>query len=196
MNDFTKTLESKSDQINNPDLAGGPMTITIKSVNINLKADQSVSIGLEETDKVFRPGVGMRRLIAEIWGGQPQLFIGRKMVIYRDPDVKFGKDETGGIRISKMSHIDGVRRIVVRVSRQRYKEYTIEPLILADAPPPQDPKPAQDDARKAAMQGKDEFVRWWNANKSLQDMVNPIMDEIKTLTATADAASNDDEPPI
>jgi len=124
------------------------------------------------------------------------------MVIYRDPDVKFGRDTTGGIRISQVSHIDSVRRVVVPVSRQRYKEYTIEPLILADAPPPPDPTDAQNAARAAASNGKAAFTEWWKSNKGNHALVMDIMDQLKELTAMADAqpapdAGGDyDDPPI
>ena len=51
MNDFAATLEVKSDQINAADLAGGSQTIKITRINVNMKADQPVSISYEAAIK-------------------------------------------------------------------------------------------------------------------------------------------------
>ena len=94
MNDFAKSLEAKSDQINNTDLSGAPQTIKITRINVNMREDQPVSISFEGSEKVYRPCKGMRRALAEIWGADPGAFIGRSLTLYRDPDVRFGADTT------------------------------------------------------------------------------------------------------
>lgn len=191
MNEFTKTLEAKSDQINNPDLASGPVTVTIKKFGINLKNDQPVSISLEETDKLYRPSKGMRRLLAAVWGDDPQKFIGRKITIYQDPEVTFGKDKTGGIRISHMSNIDKVMRVTVPVSRNKYREYTVEPIKMSDAHVV-NTDAILSEARTEAAKGKDVFTVWWKANKQHHGTVMPIMAELKALMEKA----IDDEIPM
>ena len=155
MNDFAKSLEAKSDQINNTDLSGAPQTIKITRINVNMREDQPVSISFEGSDKVYRPCKGMRRAMAEIWGADPGAFIGRSLTPYRDPDVRFGADTTGGTRISHATHIDGPKKVTVPVSRGKVKTYHIQPLTVASAPTAPDNALALCEA--AAGRGTDAF---------------------------------------
>lgn len=203
MNEFAQSLQSKSDQINNTDLTGSEMTITITNVRVSLSEEQKVSIHIAESDRVYRPCLGMRRLIAAIWGIDHETFKGRRMTLYRDPDVKFGKDTTGGIRISHMSNLDQPRQIPIPISQKRFKVYTVKPLIDAPKPKEHAPDPeAQKDALAAAAMGTDTFRAWWSANPAKRADVKGIMDEIESTAASADAAAtadNDDPfglPPV
>jgi hypothetical protein len=47
MNDMSPVIVPKSDQINADDLISGPMTVTIKDVQITGGTEQPVSIALE-----------------------------------------------------------------------------------------------------------------------------------------------------
>lgn len=203
MNDFQQTLAARSDQINNTDLAGGAQTITITKINVNMKEDQPVSISFQGSEKVYRPCKGMRRVMAEIWGVDPGQYIGRSLTLYRDPDVRFGADTTGGTRISHMSHIDGEKKVTVPVSRGKVKSYQIKLLNMAIEridPPQIDTEAAQAAARTAAGQGKATFTAWWNGDgRTLRDAVKPIMPELTKLAADADGPppdNDDDAPPM
>lgn len=200
MNDFQQSLAAKSDQVNNTDLAGVSQTITVTRINVNLKEDQPVSISFAGSEKVYRPCKGMRRVIAEIWGIDPAQYIGRSMTLYRDPDVRFGADTTGGTRISHMSNIDGVKKVTVPVSRGKVKQYQIAPLHVQSAPDPIDTDAAQAAARAAAGQGKAAFTAWWNGDgRPLRDAVKPIMAELTKLASDADGPppdNTDDAPPM
>lgn len=205
MNDFQQTLAAKSDQINNTDLAGGAQTITITKINVNMKEDQPVSVSFQGSDKVYRPCKGMRRVMAEIWGVDPAQYIGRSLTLYRDPDVRFGADTTGGTRISHMSHIDGEKKVTVPVSRGKVKSYQIKLLSMAqrisEAVHDQiGTEAAQTAARAAAGQGKAAFTAWWNGDgRALRDAVKPIMPELTKLAADADGPppdNDDDAPPM
>jgi hypothetical protein len=48
----------------------------------------------------------MRRVLVAMWGAEASAYVGRSLTLFRDPDVKFGGMETGGIRISHATHID------------------------------------------------------------------------------------------
>jgi len=202
MNDFQQTLAAKSDQINNVDLAGGDQTIIITKINVNMKEDQPVSISFQGSDKVYRPCKGMRRVMGEIWGVDPGQYIGRSLTLYRDPDVRFGADTTGGTRIRAMSHIDGVKKVTVPVSRGKVKQYQISPLQRQAETPPvdTDTDAAQAAARTAAGQGKAAFTAWWNGDgRTLRDAVKPIMPELTKIAADADGPppdNDDDTPPM
>lgn len=168
--DFEKTLEAKSDQINNTDLISGPINITIVGVKVNTRDDQPVSVRLKETDKLFKPSKGMRRVLGMVWG-KPKVWVGRSLTLYRDPDVPFGKTKPGGTRISHATHIDKPIEVTIPVSRGKVQTYTIYPLVLTDTPKPEATPPALDtialDAEfeaSKAMTG-DEKKAWW-AGKS------------------------------
>jgi len=126
--DITNSLAPRSDQLNADDLISGPITVTIAEV-IPGKAEQPYDFQLVEyPGRAYRPSLGMRRVIANAWGGEASNYAGRKLTLYRDPDITFGKDKTGGIRISHMSHIDGPVPLPLTVSRGRRITFVVQPL--------------------------------------------------------------------
>ncbi|RNL64400.1 hypothetical protein EFK50_07705 [Nocardioides marmoriginsengisoli] len=125
--DITNSLAPRSDQINADDLVAGPQTFTIREV-IGGKAEQPYDFLLVETERAFRPAVTMRRLIAAAWGVEADQYVGRRLTVYRDPTIRFGKDVVGGVRISHMSHIDGRVEVKVQVTRGRRETFAVEPL--------------------------------------------------------------------
>lgn len=189
--DFEKTLEAKSDQINAADLVGREMTITITGVTVNLREAQKTDFKIAESEKLYRPCLGMRRLIASIWGTNPQLFIGRSLTIYRDPEVVYGGDVMGGIRISAASHIDGEKKIPIRTSRTKVKTYTVRP-IQANAPAASQTQPVDPDdlpeAQAEAAKGTVSFKAWYAANPDKRAGIKGAMDELKQICQEADAA--------
>ena len=125
--DIANSLAPRSDQINADDLVAGPMTFTIREV-VGGKAEQPYDFLLMETDRAFRPAVTMRRLIAAAWGTNGDMYVGRRLTVYRDPTIKFGKDVVGGIRISHMSHIDKRVEIKLQVTRGKRETFAVDPL--------------------------------------------------------------------
>ena len=141
--DITNSLAPRSDQLNADDLISGPITVTIAEVTPG-KAEQPYDFQLVEyPGRAYRPSLGMRRVIANAWGGEASKYAGRKLTLYRDPDITFGKDKIGGIRISHMSDIDGPVPLALTVSRGRRITFTVQPLKGAtprpSAAPVQDP---------------------------------------------------------
>ena len=192
--EFDTTLAAKSDQINAADLAGIEMTVTIKSVKVNSSADQKVDIQLHETGKVFRPCLGMRRLMKLIWKCHSSEFSGRKLTLYCDPDVKYGGEAVGGIRIKAASHLSAPEKVMVKISRTKLKQYTVQPIPIAE-PKPADPAHLEA-ARAAAAEGTDAFRAWWSANPEMRDSAKSIMPELQEKCAQVDAAKappDDDE---
>jgi hypothetical protein len=198
MNDFAQTLAAKSDQINNADLSGRSQTITITRVVVKLADAQQVSISFQGSEKVYRPSKGMRRLMAQIWGEDPSVYIGRSLTLYRDADVNFGADTTGGTRISHMSHIDGQKKATVPLSRVKVKQYTINPIATPTAQTRQEPPiNALDLAKAAAGGGTASFREWWASDigKLCRPIIEPDMNDLKRIAAEADGPRND-EPPM
>lgn len=194
--DFEASLAAKSDQINNTDLVSGAMTITITKLGINNAEAQKWNMTLAETDKFYRPCLGMRRVIAALWGKPP--YTGRKLTIYRDPDVRYGAETPGGIRISHMSHIDGNKTMTVPVSRGKVKEYTIRPLAAEVVTLPQaEPDNALELAQAAARKGKAAFAAWWKSDegRACRKTAEANIEDLKAMVDAADA-TDDDGPPM
>lgn len=128
---FMRAIEPKSDQLNAEQLIAGPITITVTSVDYNFDADQKMIIHYQgENGRPYKPCKTMMKLIGSdnAWGPDEQQWAGRSMTLYRDPSVKFGRDETGGIRISHLSHIRGRLAVTLMVRRGQYQKFTVEPL--------------------------------------------------------------------
>ena len=197
MNDFAKTLEAKSDQVNNTDLVGSPLTINITGIKVNTRDDQPVSIAFEGSPKVYRPCKGMRRLIAAFWGDNPQTWVRRSVTLYRDPDVRFGADIMGGIRISAMSHIDREKKMVIPVSRGKVKEYTVKPPA-SQSQPPSEPENALALCEAAAKQGTDAFREWWGSaeGKTCRATAQANIASLKAMAEAADGPVDEDGPPM
>lgn len=128
-----EAMKPKSDQLNADDLIGGPITITITGVKIMLSADQKVVVSYQgDNGKPYKPSKGMFRLMAQMWGADEALWIGKSLTLVRDPTVRFGADEVGGIRIAAASHIPGGQRYSVTMKKGVRK--TVQPERLGEAP--------------------------------------------------------------
>lgn len=143
MVDMTQTIAPKSDQLNADDLIGGPRTITVTRVTGNEgNAEQPVNVFFEgDSGKPFRPCKSMRRVMVKIWGADASKYVGRSMTIFRDPKVKWGGMEVGGIRISAMTGIDRPETMALTETRSSRKPYVVQPLKV---------EPAGDKAQEAA----------------------------------------------
>jgi hypothetical protein len=130
-----ETLAPDSDQLDAIDLVSGPKTFTITQVSKG-NAEQPVQIKLAEFPRVWRPGKSMRRVLASCWGTDASEWIGRRVTLYCDPEVMFGKDKVGGTRISHLSHIDQPKKVPLLVSRGKSAMFTVQPLT-EEAPPPE-----------------------------------------------------------
>lgn len=128
-------LVGKSDQLDNVDLLSGPRDFTITGISKG-NAEQPLSITLAEFPRPWRPGLTMRRLLAAIWGPDASVYVGRRVRLYRDPDVSFGTDKTGGTRISHASHLDKRVTVSLPKSKGKFAAHTVEPLPDAAAPSP------------------------------------------------------------
>jgi hypothetical protein len=122
------TLAPTSDQLDAVDLLGGPRTFTIENVGRNNSPEQPLNVKLAEFPRVWRPGKSMRRVLAFAWGTDASKYTGRRVTLYCDPEVTFGKDRVGGTRISHLSHIDKALSIPLLVTRGKSKVFTVQPL--------------------------------------------------------------------
>jgi len=134
--DITHTIVPKSDQLNADSFVGGPKTYTVAKVTANEgSADQPINIYFEGEPLVFRPCKSMRRVIVKIWGPDASKYGGRGMTLYRDPKVKWGGMEVGGIRISHMTGLEKAEVMALTETRAARKPYTVQPLKVEQAAP-------------------------------------------------------------
>ena len=117
--DLSDTIEPRSDQMNADDLMSGPRTFTITEVRKAASPEQPVDVYLAEfpQGRPFKPSKSMRRVMVIAWGPDAASYAGHRLTLYRDPEVKFGKDKVGGVRISHMSHLPGRLTISLTVTR-------------------------------------------------------------------------------
>lgn len=134
--DITESLAPTSDQLDAIELVSGPRTFTIANVSKG-SADQPVQVHLAEFPRVWRPSKGMRRVLAAGWGTDASKWVGRRVTLFFDPDVTFGKSRTGGTRIAAMSHLDKPLSIPLLIKRGESKPFHVEPLPDAPAPLPE-----------------------------------------------------------
>lgn len=130
--DITPFIQAKSDQLNADDLIGGPITARIVNVRVTGGDQQPVTVELDGGHKPWKPCKTTMRVLAALWGPRAGEWVGRTVRLYRDPAVKYGGVEVGGIRISGMSHIDKPKVLTLSSSKKTKTEYRIE--VLRDTP--------------------------------------------------------------
>lgn len=129
--DISESLAPTSDQLDAIELVAGPRTFIIESVSAG-SAEQPVQVHLEGFPRAWRPAKSMRRVLAAGWGTDASAWAGKRVTLFFEPDVSFGKDRVGGTRIKAMSHLDKRLSVPLLISRGKSAIFTVEPL--PDAP--------------------------------------------------------------
>lgn len=183
MIDMTSTIEPKSDQLNSDSLLSGPMTIKIVKVSANPdSSEQPISIFYaEDMSRPFKPCKTIRRLLVALWGKDATQYVGRSLTLYRDPTVKFGGMEVGGIRCSHMSHIEKQVSVALTATRGSKKITTVKPLVVEtqrqDTKPPTEADPYAEYARTFAKKLKEEpwqaVDSWWTDTEAQREGMAP-----------------------
>lgn len=134
MSSMLATITPKTDQQNFDDFIGG-VTKTIKITGVKITTgDQPVAIHFEgDNGKPYKPGKSMRRVLVHCWGSDAKKYIGRSMILYGDPKVRFGGADVGGIRISHLSDIDAPITMALTATRAQRKPFTVQPLATTPA---------------------------------------------------------------
>lgn len=129
ISDLRHTIVPKSDQLNADQLLGGPMTVRVTQVRLGGTSEQPVTINYEgDGGRPFKPCLTMRRVLILAWGADGTKWAGRSMTLYNDPKVRFGPDETGGVRISHLSHIERDIKVALTASKGKRAKYEIKRL--------------------------------------------------------------------
>jgi hypothetical protein len=127
--DLVALTKANANQLNAADIASGAVTVRVTSVKNNKSADgkQPIAVHIDGGYKPWMPCLTVRRLLIKAWGN-PKTWPGRRATLYNDPEVTYGKDKTGGIRVSHLSDIQRPVKVTLPVRRGVYVEYTILPM--------------------------------------------------------------------
>jgi hypothetical protein len=141
--DVSATIVAKSDQLNSDDLIAGP--IVVKVLNVKRCADEQ-PIAVEISDhKPWKPCKTMRRVLVQAWGADAKKWIGKSVVLKRDPKVKWAGQEVGGIRVQALSDIPRDMDIALTATRGKKELVTIKRLD----PKASLPKPTESDLNES-----------------------------------------------
>lgn len=132
MDDITDTLAPKSDQLDAIELIDGPRTFTIERVVVKKGAEQPVSVYFVEFPRPWRPGVNQRRVLNYCWGKHSSKWVGRRVTLFRDPNVTYGAGKPGGTRIRHLSDIAEPMSAPILESQGRPGLYLVEPMPRVD----------------------------------------------------------------
>lgn len=127
----------KSDQLNADDLVGGNLVITITNAILvgDSSTPQPVHIHYEgDKGKPYKPSKGMGRILEAVWGMDYSKWAGHSLELYRDENVRFGRDLVGGIRIKSMTGISKPYSQLTTVSRGKRVPVVVQPLVMNTQP--------------------------------------------------------------
>ena len=157
--DLTETIAPKSDQLNADDLISGPVTVTVTEVRKG-SVEQPVDVLVAEfPGRAYRPSKSMRRVLVAAWGKEASAYVGRRLTLYRDPEVTFGRDKVGGIKISHLSHLNLPVKVALTVTRGKRAPHTVDPLPDAA---PATPEPTSESV--AATTDREVLKAMWHAS--------------------------------
>lgn len=138
---LSDTIVTKSDQLNAEDLLLSNRTIKITGVKMIKDPQQPLILNYEgDNGRPFKPCLTMRKALQFAYGDNPDNLIGKFLELYCDPEVKFGKDKVGGVRIAGMSDIKGTIRASFTETRGKKKEYSFKRIEGVELPPYPDAK--------------------------------------------------------
>ena len=169
--DITDALAPKSDQLDAVELVN-PRTFTIDTGSrLGTREGATVAeIRLVDFPRVWRPSKGMLDVLAKCWGTDGKAWAGRSVTLYNDPEVTFGKDKVGGIRISHLSHIDGPVTVAIRGRGQGARKiaWPVKPLVVT-APAPSVPSVTEADVESTTDLAR--LKEWWQAHTTLRPVI-------------------------
>ena len=136
MTDMNSVITPKSDQLNADTLIGGPRIITISDVSISPGTEQPVTVRYDgDEGKPWKPCKSMSRVLVHAWGPDAKLYAGRLVELYLDPTVKWGGMAVGGVRISRMSHIERDLVMALTATKGKKAMVTVKPLVIEQQAP-------------------------------------------------------------
>ena len=201
LSDLSFTIKPKSDQLNNEQLMAGPITIKVTNVDVVDSDQQPIIIHYENQEgRPYKPSKTFRKVIIALWGKDGNEWIGRSMTLFRNPETMFGKEKTGGIEISHVTHIENTKEIIVTKTRGKMRTIIVRPLVIKQAAEPAEitaPTESELSAARynladAASYGMAKLVESWKSvPAAIRAIIGPkgCPDEYKQAAKEADNAT-------
>lgn len=149
MADIARAIEPQSDRQNAEDYRLGPKVFTVAGTSDyrDEKGRPKVNVHLAESpDRPFKPSATNLRLIAIGWGDDDTAWTGRRIRLALDPEVMFGREKVGGIRVAALSDIPQPYTAKLPVTRGKKAEFRVE-ILPTEQPPPIPAFESEDEAR-------------------------------------------------
>lgn len=180
--DISQTTAPNSSQQNYDDYLSGPKVVTVAGVSRG-NAEQPVNIELVEfPGRPYKPSKSMRRVLVAAWGPDSSAYVGRRLKLVGNPDIKFGGHAVGGIEIAALSHIDKPVVLALTVTRGKKRRFTVEPL--REAPTQSAPAPTVTVADVEACTDVDQLRAWWqNATDDVKQAITARANHLADLHA-------------
>jgi len=176
--DLTESIAPRSDQLNSDDLITGPVTVTITEVKAG-NPEQPVEVHLQEfPGRPYKPSKSMRRVLVQAWGAEASAYAGRRLTLFRNPEITFGRDKVGGIEISHMSDLPKRLTVSLMVTRGKRKPFNVDPL--PDTPKPDTTIPADvvSNTAKALADGAlDDYLAWLTEQGAPAHILNYVNEQ-------------------
>ena len=128
--DISETIKAKSDQLNAVDF-GEPIKYKIVDAKPGPSKEQPVNVSVSGDARVWRPSLGMRRILFKRWGKDTADWVGKWIELDCDPSVPWAGKPAGGIVITAIELQDEPGEDIierVRTSRTSHKDYKIRVL--------------------------------------------------------------------
>jgi hypothetical protein len=180
MTDISDTIQAKSDQLNADDLIGREFIDILITATKRDATEQPVSLSYQgDNGKPYKPCLSMRRVLVYAWGKDSSNYVGRTLRLYRDPSIKWGKEEVGGLRISHLSHMKAPLTVPLTVKQGTKKMFTVHPLEV-QAPAPR--RTLSDEEKAAAAKKKaDEVIAAIAKAETAEDVNKVFADNAEPL---------------
>ena len=178
--DMTASIAPRSDQLNADDLIAGPVTVTIAEVRKGTD-EQPVDVVLVEfPGRAYRPSKSMRRVMVMAWGAEASAYTGRRLTLYRNPEITFGRDKVGGIEISHLSNLERKLTVALTATRGKRKSFTVQPLPDAAPVEPTIPDKVRADTAAAIAADKiADYLDYLAANNAPGHIVDFVKEQAK-----------------
>lgn len=143
---LAEALKPKSDTLAGDDLLTGPRTIRITGVSVSRGSERPLSINFENDEgRPWKPCKTTGRTLVTLWGGDFEQWVGRYVELHRDPEVIYGGEKIGGVRIKSVSHIPAPKEVGERLNSKQIKKRKIGVVKPPEQPAPAAPQKSRAD---------------------------------------------------
>lgn len=163
-----KAMAPKSDQLNADDLVSSPKNITITGVKVSVSGEQRIHVHYQNDEgKPWKPSKGMARIVAQLFGDDPDRWMGQSLTLYRNPDVKYAGEAVGGIWISHATGLEKPQKMMITVAKSKRVPHTVYPFVHQQVAASQVDhdlmlKTIAQSLKNAALKGSAALAAYWN----------------------------------